>query len=334
MASPVRILSLDELAVLTRTGDVDGVLQGIASSDEKTTTLWNHLQATVHSPAVSDKHMTAACNAICFVARQHASSRHESAKARAYSSQTWSEIFLAARSAFSSSKNKPALQVLDTLAYLSKTNPDVELVRQQVSNAAETMAGIVFLQNPKKCLKEACIVLYFFLRKLSDFMSFSDVLRTVHSDTKSSFDRICRSQKLEVPSGKSGIESIWLCFITALLVAVPVAESKSATLKLLSLLPALPMSTTDVELKQVMREAVTTFSSAEESLMENVIKDVLPSILSDQDHFYALLPQANIPIADREAALRLYLAQLRFGKSKGYITEHGACDRFNSVVRY
>lgn len=315
------ILSLDELAKLTRTGHARGT-PDLYATYEEVTALWKSLQDTVNSPAVSDKHMTAACNAICFVARNTISSQDDPINAFGFSKKVWSDTFLAARSAFSSGKNKPALQVLDTLAYLSIANPDDKLVRQCVSEAAETMIRIVFLQQPKKCLKEACIVLYFFLRKLSDLMSFSDVLKSSYRDTRMTFAQLCRIHKINLEPDTPGNGTIWLYFMLALLMCVSVAESKSATLKLLALLPVLFAPGTGVELKDVMRHAITTFGAADETAMESVVKDVLPSVLSDQDQFFALLPRLDMPVTKTEATLRLYLAQLRFGQSKGYISSH------------
>ncbi|KAK5078950.1 hypothetical protein LTR64_002630 [Lithohypha guttulata] len=331
MATIPDILPLDELSKLTRASKAPSLEQFSPDLLPETQALWQRLLLTVHSLTATDKHMTAACNAICFTARKNSNSLDEKVRVFAFSGDTFLDTFLVVRSAFAAGKNKPALQVLDTIAYLANSNRDADSVGKHVAEAAAGMVRIVYSQQPKKCLKEACIVLYFFLRKLSDFMSFPDVLRSVYSDTKPNFLRLCRAFKIDCKC-IDGQESPWLSFVISLLMVVHVAESKSATLKLLSLLCTLPAKTYDVELNQITREAVAIFGAANETSMNHVMRDVIPSIVSDRDQFHALLPQAGKVAVTETSAIQLILAQLNFGKTRAYLKESDVPHYVNSMI--
>ena len=321
MAPASEILSLDDLNKLTRKSRDTHLSIERSQSLNDGCALWQRLLATVHHPSVSDRHMTAACNAICFTAREYSCSNNRNVQALAYSTQAWNDIFSAARSAFASGKNKPALQVLDTLAYLAESNKRAESVHNAVRAVAMQMVKIVYTQRPRKCLKEACIVLFFFLRKLSDFMSFSDVLKVAYNEIDTAVKRLGLPSSITVIPDSS-VQSPWFSFITALLMALRVTESKSATLKLLSLLCSLPPKIISIDPSVLIRQAIDAFASSDEMSLDDVTRDVLPAIVTSKEQFDAFVLRSN-HVAAEVSTILLTLALLRYGKSRGYVGEQG-----------
>lgn len=323
MATDPKVLSIGELHKLTRTprngssgDDREKILRDAGE-------LWECLVETVRSPTVSDQHMTAACNALCFVVRANIQHQDEASKARAYDQKTWQQMFSAARAAFASGKTKPALQVLDTLHYLAEMSPYRARVTQNVEEAATEMVTIILSHHPRRCIKEACIVLYFFLRKLSDFMSFSDVLQQVLNHNKTAFVQICRDSGIRAVSLDGCAHPQWFAFVLALLLAVRITESKSATLKLLTLLCGLPMPTYGVDVPSILSKSIDVYSVADEAALEAVTRDVLPSVLTSQDVFATFLLKQQSLGKSNISAILVVLTLLQYGKSRSYVLESG-----------
>lgn len=323
MSAEIRILSIDELHKLTRTPR-NGALQcQHADNAQRADELWACLVETIRSPTVADKHMTAACNALCFVSRANAQSQDEQVSMKTFDQRTWKEMFTAARSAFGSGKNKPALQVLETLHYLTETNPERMLVVPNVEEAATGMVSIILGHNPRRSLKEACIVLYFFLRKLSDFMSFSEVLGRALNRERTGFVQSCHTAGISAVDLGQESHPQWFAFVLALLLAVRLTDSRSAVLKLLALLCGLPKSAYGVDVPSILSRSIDTYSVADETALEAVTRDVLPSILTDADLFTTFLSKQEKLGANSTSAILVVLALLQYGKSKSYVTELG-----------
>lgn len=318
-----KVLSIDELHRLTRKPKTNGVNDSGAEAVREANELWTRLIDTVRSPAVSDRHMTAACNAICFVVRANSQNQDEVVREQAYSQNTWRQTFSAARSAFASGKNKPALQILDTLHYLAQSNPDRVSVVENVEEAVLEMARIVLSHQPRRSLKEACIVLYFFLRKLSDFMSFSGVLERALDHEKLVFVQLCHTSGMPPVALAGDSQPQWYAFVLSLLLAVHITECKSATLKLLALLCENSFSAYQVDLPSILSKSIDTYSAADETALEAVTRDVLPSILTNQNLFTSFLSKQKRPDTPGISALLVVLTLLQYGKSKGFVLESG-----------
>lgn len=323
MPSAIAVLSIEELNELTRNVKSEKFGDHRYEKFEHAQQLWFDLIATVYDPSVSEKHMTAACNAVCFVARKCSRSPYREVRTFSLSSKTWTDAFHAARCAFASGKNKPALQILDTLAYLAETNPKKELIAQSLKNAATEMAKIVFNQQPKKTLKEACIVLYFFVRKLSDFISFSDVLEQAFQESGKTFSRLCHSYGIQWKTFDHQTDLKWLAFVLSLLMAMRVAESRSATLKLLSLFGTLPASGHGIDPIVVLNKAIDMYSAADETALGDVSRDVLPSILTNSDRYHTFLSKQTQKPTYTVSEMQVVLTVLEFGRRQGFISEGG-----------
>lgn len=323
MSSSVRILGIDELHGLTRKPK-DGKSRIVGEDNgSQASELWACLIETVRSSTVSDKHMTAACNAICYVVRANAQSRAEALKTHAYDQETWRHLFGAARSAFASGKNKPALQVLDTLHYLARTNPDSTSAVHNVEEAITIMIRIVLSHHPRRCLKEACIMLYFFLRKLSDFMSFSEVLRRALDCERMALLQLCHASGMLTSVPTHEAHPPWFALVLTLLLAVRYTESRSATLKLLALLCELPFSAYQVDVPSILSRCIDTYSSTDEAALEAVTRDVLPSVLTTQDLFQSFLSRQQQFDKSNSYVILVVLTLLQYGKNKGFVAEAG-----------
>ena len=323
MSLAIGVLSIEELSKLTRKGTSEKTGADYYEEIEQVRQLWSTLIATIYDPSVSEKHVTAACNALCFVARKCSQSACDEVRNFSFLSETWAEAFAAARCAFATGKNKPALQVLDTLAYLAKANPNKGPMAQSIHKAATEMVKIVFNQQPKRSLKEACIVLYFFLRKLSDFMSFSDVLDQAFQETRQTFSRLCHGSGMQWKTIDHEPDSKWLGFALSLLMAIRIAESRSATLKLLSLLGTLSAPEQGVDLILVVNKAIDMYSVADETALGDVSQDVLPSILTNSDLYHTFLAKQTQKVPSTMSEVQVVLIILEFGKRQGFIEEAG-----------
>jgi len=323
MGSTANILSIEQLNRLSRkpysshpgSDEIDAV-EGLQQ-------LWQRLLQTVHSSAVSDKHMTAACNAICYTIRARALGSNEASRKFVRSTTTWYQTFEAARCAFAAGKNKPALQVLDTLAYMTGEISDRYDAIQVVENTVREMAKIIYTQEPKKSLKEACIVLYFFLRKLSDFMSATSVFESALRSSQSAFARICASNNVRLDKKTQDKSEPWFSFVVSLLMVTAVAESKSATLKLLSLLCTDKFVVEKVDMVSTTTRAVDSYSAANEHALEDVIREVLLAVLTDSKKYHTFLTKQLNSSESKMFTLEIVLGVLNFGKLCNYVTEDG-----------
>ena len=316
------VLSITELNKLTRARREQGDVKLQFGSVPDAKLLWARLLFTVHHPSVSDKHLTAACNAICFFVRTLGNAAEPECQNFACSDARWIECFDAARSAFTAGKTKPALQVLDTLAYMAKHDAVENSASARISAAATQMVRIIYKQQPRKTLKDACIIIYFFLRKLSDSFSFPGVLSRVFLETRSNFLQSCRTFSIPYDALVENTESNWMSFILSLLMMMSVAESKTAVLKLLSLICTDPMHC-ETNLPALVQKAIELYGTSNEKALENINQDVLPSIITSREHFYAFLPAANSEVHLTSAKINLILSQVKLGLLKTYITETG-----------
>lgn len=316
------VLSIEELNDLTRRPRQQGEVETQFGSVTDVDRLWRQLLYTVHHSTVLDKHLTATCNAICYVVRALANTTDPDLQEFVASDTICLECFEAARSAFAASKTKPALQVLETLAYLAKHDATGLSVSAGIPTAAMQMVRTIYTQKPQKSLKDACIILYFFLRKLSDSFSFSEVLDRVLSETKMSFLYFCRVSNISYNFPAGDPESNWISFILSLLMITPIADSKTAVLKLLFLICTNPKENGS-KMVNLVQKAIEIYGMSNERALEDITKDILPSIISTKEQFCAFLPEPAASTIHTAAKVNLVLSQLKLGLLKGYITEAG-----------
>lgn len=315
------ILSIDELNKLTRSTRHVNSAESSAVSLGELQQQWTQLLTTLHHGSLPDKHITSTCNAMSFVLRGQANSKELQNRSFVLSTDVWTQAFEAARAAFTAGKTKPGMQILETLDYLAHQQDAEETVRSAVSDAVANMLETVFTQSPKKSLKISCNVLYFFLRKLCDMMSFADVVTRVFQQHQAIFVHHCHVSNIDWNHVSSNGRTQWYALLLALLMVMRLAESKSATLKLLTMLcDGMCPGTTELDMVGIMDECLRLYTASDDKAMEDISRDVLPAILTNIDKFEALLQRQATSVMT-ESGINVFLELLLFGKKKSFINE-------------
>ncbi len=130
--------------------------------------IWHDLMTTTKSTAVTDRHLTAACNAMCVFLDCVCSSKSPDVKQFGLSKETWLNCFRVILDSFGEGKAKPMRQVLLTLTNILKHHPDQDLSRSILDTVMSDMAGIVLLGDTGH-LKAALVTLDLFIRKVATF---------------------------------------------------------------------------------------------------------------------------------------------------------------------
>ena len=113
-----------------------------------------------------------------------------------------------------------------------------------------------------------------------------------------------------------------------------IAESKTATLKLLALLSTLSTSTTGVDTVGIVNEAIEVYSAANESAVEDVSRDVLPSILTSAEQYHTFLAQQSANATSNASGFQVVIALLLFGKTRTFVREQGTSASADSSAAY
>lgn len=315
------ILSVEELTKLTRSAKQSNGLELSDTGSDDLQQLWNRLLETAHHGPMPERHMTAVCNAICFVLRSHLNTPNTEHRKFVLSATTWTQAFDAARTAFVAGKTKPAMQVLETLDYLAHQQGGDALVGSAVNAAVANMLEIIFSQSPKKSLKTSCNVLYFLIRKLSDLISFEDVLIRVYAQDSAIFFHHCHVSNIDWRSVSSYGNVPWYALLLALLMVMRLAESKSATLKLMTLLCDGVPASDGLDMVSIMDECVRVYAACDNKAIEDISRDVLPAILTTADKFHAFLQRHLAAENPTESNVVALLALMSFGKKKVFVDE-------------
>jgi hypothetical protein len=206
--------------------------------------IWQGLLTTTRSTAVIDRHLTAACNAMCVFLECACSSVLPYVRDFGMSKDTWLQCFEAILESFEEAKVKPMRQVLITLATLLTHHPDQVLSSSIQQEVMTKMARIVLLGEAGN-MKAALVVIELFIRRVS---SFDDVLLSVEyclhgkrvewSRRLASFGVEKAVDDLLVSGSMSGVasnEPEWratTAFVVALLMALLSRDTQSAAIAL------------------------------------------------------------------------------------------------------
>lgn len=292
-------------------------------SKAQCTYVWQKLVETAWSPAVADKHLTAACNALCAVARYASHSEKEILRSFVYSENTWNDLMSAARKAFNDGKNKPALQILDTLVYLTQSNPDRLAASQTIQNASFDFVGIILTTQPASHLKDACMILNFLTRRATDTFSLQTVLTHSYTQHSVAFRRRCQIQQISSDRVHDAENPALLAFLLALIFAINVTESRTASLKLLSHLCSPSFGDGYVRNVELTSRAIELFVGAEENAKTDFVRDVFPALINDQDHLQIFLAQYQFANGNQTSRWAIFLALMEVGRLRNFINEKG-----------
>jgi hypothetical protein len=243
---PVALLSQDVLLDMGQGG-----LKAYFNSEDsppdrlwKTSRIWQDLLTTTRSTAVTNGHLTAACNAMCVFLESACSSSLPYVRDFGMSKETWLRCFGAILESFEEGKVKPMRQVLITLANILTHNPDHVVSSSIQKEVMIQMTGIILLGEAGH-VKAALVAMELFIRKVS---SFYEVLQSIEfcvhirqvdwSRRLSSFGVEKAVHDLPVSASISGLDSTepeyrtTIAFITALLMALLSRDTQSAAIAL------------------------------------------------------------------------------------------------------
>jgi len=206
--------------------------------------IWQNLLNTTRSTAVTDGHLTAACNAMCVFLECACSSIMPHVRTFGMSKQTWLQCFEVVLESFEEGKVKPMRQVLTTLANILTRQPD-HVVSSSIQNEVMAkMAGIILLGEAGR-MKAALVALELFIRRVA---SFEDVLKSIKycvQDKQMEWSRRLVSfsidkaiDDLPIPASMSSVadtESEFqttITFVVALLMALLSRDTQSAAIAL------------------------------------------------------------------------------------------------------
>ena len=206
--------------------------------------IWQDLLDTTKNTSVTDRHLTAACNAMCVFLECSCSSLLPSIRGFGMSKETWLQCFWVILESFEEGKLKPMRQVLITLANILTHHPE-DLLRRSIQK--EVMARLIriVLLGEADYMKAALVALELFIRRIS---SFDDVLSSIaycFHDKQVEWSRRLASVGLEkaaedLPSRASTSDAAvtgsecrtTLVFVVALFMALLSRDTQSAAIAL------------------------------------------------------------------------------------------------------
>lgn len=283
--------------------------------------LWQKLLSTACSSAVTDKHLTAACNTVCVFLRCSCQSVYEHARLFGFSEQVWFEAFEIVRKAFGDGKNKAALQVLDTLVQMLLENPSRHASEAILRKAVSEMLEVIFVGEPIVRLKEACIVLSILLRKTQEILPLDQYSEAVAPSLENVFRLRCRDGNIR-DTEVDRLQRTWLStLLLMLLMTASVQESSAAAIKLFSTLCSKAEKVDFSQNVGVASSVIEVFLHANQEALEAITAEVFPVVLNDSRQFDKFLAQFDPAKDFTHSRLSLFLAILRVGRQKGFVDE-------------
>lgn len=320
--SPIDQASLSLLAKSVLRQELNGSSKSL--SRDRAGTIWLKLVATVLDPTVTDKHLTAACNCLSVFLLSAASSSNQDIRTLAFTRQTWSEGYECAWKAFDDGKTKPALQVLETLTRLLNEHPDTDVASSILRDSATSLLSIILTGMPQQHIKIACVAFSCLLRRTSLHAELEDVVDKRMNQVSSS----CKRYQVQNNISPDVVTSTGLAgarvLLLSLLFAVRNLETRSAALKAIVQLckPA-----TDVDGPQsytvVTAEMFQVFMQQNEDSIGDFADNVLPVVLDQHNRFETFLRVYQVTQNSTTRNIILWLAVLKVGRSKKFITESG-----------
>lgn len=286
--------------------------------------LWAKLKDSALAKNMPEKHLTAACNSVSVFLAAASIARSDSIRSFVLSETCWHDATDCAEYAFSCGKTKPALQVLESLAQLSKQNPDQQLARELINGNARSTISTIVTDLPHGHVKADCIFLSCFIKKTRIVTNLAGLVYSCLQDEAVLV--LWRQRRLangmqakEILSPGTAMREFFL----GLLFAVNSLETRSAALKLFALLCSQP----NICEGHPMDDAAAVleeYISCNPDLLSDFADNVLPVILDQKSQFEAFLKLYSSSFTQSESRLILYLAVLKVGRLKSFISEKGA----------
>jgi len=287
--------------------------------------LWNRIWTSALSPEVKDKHLTAACNALCVFLQCGAASSWLEVREFSFSKLVWDAAFDVVHKAFQDSKTKPGLQVLETLTRHLEIHPDEAVARSILQDSTLRTLTTLLIGTVPGHMKEACIIITCFLRKTMLFTVLPTLVERCVEANKVSWTH--KLHEHNIPSSISeehssrGISPL----LFALIFSSRLSEPRSASLKLLSLVCSREDKLEGSVQPGVLAGAVIQiYLAANTAALGDFAQDVLPVLLSNSARFQSFLEQFAPQADSQKSDLYTFLAVLYVGRMKSYVSEEGS----------
>lgn len=288
--------------------------------------LWPKLVATACNPQVNNKHITAASNAVCVYLTLGATSTVEELRQFALSHEVWFQTLQCAHKAFNDGKNKPALQIMETLCDLIQRMSDPRVVTKILEHAAQPLVRIVLLASPRTELKKAALMLSYLYRRTSLPQHLHGVvLACVTADEylwrlRLSEHHISFSDVMAL--GEGSIVHLFL----ALAFAMVDIDTRSSALKLCSMLCNYSADNVpNLHLQRMADRVFELYLDKNHTLMGNFAENVLPVILDSREKLLSFAQIYAVSCWESPSKMALFIAVLKVGRTKACFPESGEC---------
>ena len=298
-------------------------LQG-ASSDvnlEDVALLWQRLVGSAVSKISTEKYLTAACNCVSvFLINAHTSTL-DGVRAFSATKLVWLEGYSCAQHTFRCGRPKPALQVLETLAHLLNEHSDKQIASSLLVQSAGSMIDVVLMDYPQGELKSACVSLTCLLKKAALLPILNTVVlerlqkRSVSWGHRCILNNVSRAYSTD---DNTGIGNLFL----ALLFAINSLETRSAALKLFALLCCSPTTKGDRPVGKAA-QVLEYYLHHNHASLGDFAANVLPVIIDNKGTFEDFMTLYSPTYRCAESRIILYLAVLKVGRLKSFISENG-----------
>jgi len=286
--------------------------------------LWNKLILTALSSQVTDKHLTAACNALCVFLTCASSSKNVQVEQFALSRSVWFDALSSAHRAFNSGKSKPALQVLETLCQMIRRQPEKEVADGVLREATLPLLRIVLLGTPRAELKKACIMLSCLLQRTPLFDQLVSLATDSLTDVRLGWEDRLSRHNIRAADIQASTDHALAPLLLSLICAMVELDTRSAALKLSSALNTVhPDSSTSTDLNILAGRMIELFLEKNDMVVGDFTDHVLPAILDDAAKFGAWVKHCGLRSRKDPARLTIFLSVLRAGRVKKFVSEDG-----------
>ena len=303
-------------------GDPDPPLLGKAEH------IWCRLILSASNNEVNEKYLTAACNAISVFLSTCSLSQSNDLRALAFSAQVWLDGYRCAQKAFEKGKPKPALQVLEILCHLLNEHSDRHAAMSILYDRIKDLLRLIIVGELAHQIKVACIILSCFVRKTAIAHTLPQLTVECTTEMHSAWTSHLRLHNLN-PADFAGADQARNAMFIALLMAIKSLETRSAALKLLTLVCTNPKDKVkSEELFVSAASMLEVYVNRNSDVLGDFAANVFPVILEDRARWQGFVDFFAPSGSGGEARLLQYLAVLRVGKVRKFVTDEGETTTF------
>lgn len=285
--------------------------------------LWSKLVRTARSPQVIDKHVTAASNALCVFLNEGVSSKTPEFSEFVLSKESWWEAFQCAHKAFDDGKNKPTLQILETL-YNLLPQMNGEVVDELLTRSASPLVTALILASPRSDVKKASFMLSTFVRKTPIKRLLSTITEQIVEDNNSKWNQCLSSHNISTEDVVSLGHGSMIPFFFALIFAMIDLDTRSSALKLYSYLCDDQVdSPVASDWQSLGEQTLELFLARNQATLGYFAENVLPAILGDKERLLVFVRTYSASCRENETKMSIFLAALKVGRLKNILSEDG-----------